>query len=122
MEDGEEEDGDEDAQLVDGDDHAGGAVLDRPVITAQTAAQEARMKPSSPRGTAQTSRSFPVTATIAQAITAARTRADRILATHHHQIDALTAALTQHHQLTGRQTRDLLQNTNHNNHKETPHV
>ena len=69
MEDGEEEDGDEDAQLVDGDDHAGGAVLDRPVITAQTAAQEARMKPSSPRGTAQTSRSFPVTATIAQAIT-----------------------------------------------------
>ena len=60
--------------------------------------------------------------TIAQAITAARHRATRILITHHHQIDALTAALTQHHQLTGRQTRDLLQNTNHNNHKETPHV
>ena len=67
-----EEDDDQDAQLVDGDDHAGRAVLERPVVVEPRDTvnhPKIRDKAGSPCWIARTSRSFLIAATTTQAIT-----------------------------------------------------
>ena len=70
---GGEEDGDQDAQLVDGDDHADGTVLEDSIsisrVKTRTAPPEAATEPSSPRGIQRNSLSVPVTVAISHAMT-----------------------------------------------------